>query len=138
MTVATEAAERMIGDATLVALLSTYRGQPAVFVADEGTLPEDADPPYVIVLGADSVEPDDTKTTRGRDEHIVIGCFDRATGSTSAINAIAERIRELFHRHPLGEHSWLAEVSGPYVYDPDDDEFYARAMRVRNVSSVDA
>jgi hypothetical protein len=29
-------------------------------------------------------------------------------------------------------------VSGPYVYDPDDDEFYARALRVRNVSSVDA
>lgn len=128
---------RLAGDATLTALLSTYRSAPAVIVADEDTVPADVAPPFVIIAGPAFDEPNDTKTDDGREQEVIIRAYTEATGSTLAVAAIAERIRTLLHREPTGlaTGAYIAYCSGPVVA-PTDDSFYGREISCRVTSLI--
>jgi len=122
--------DRMAGDATLTALISTYRGAPAVFTIDPA--PGDATLPYIVSAGQPVDTPFDTKTTRGRQLTRDIRCYASADGSAELIESIAERVRELFHRQVLTITGfvWIwAECSGPIVADEQDA--YGRVVSVR-------
>ena len=121
---------RLAGDAELAALLATYKGAPAVFTSDPA--PEDAALPYIVTAGQVGDTAFDTKTTRGRDVRRDVRCYAAATGSAVTVEAIAERVRVLFHRHKLavsGMETWIAEASGPI--EADGDEAYGRIVTVR-------
>jgi len=120
----------LVSDGTLTALLATYEGDPAVFTTDPA--PDNADLPYLVTAGEVSQAPFDTKTTRGRDLRRDIRCYTEANGDATTVEAIAERVRELFHREPLvidGFGVWVADCSGPIVADEDDA--YGRVVTVR-------
>ncbi|MDZ4346863.1 MAG: hypothetical protein U1E51_31000 [Candidatus Binatia bacterium] len=122
--------DRLTGDGTLTGMLSTYKGHPAVFTIDPA--PEEAIMPYLVTAGNVVDSPDDTKTSRGRDVWRDIRCYATRSGSVIAIEAIAERVRELFHRHELtveDHETWMAECSGPIKADEDD--CYARIITVK-------
>lgn len=122
--------ERLAGDATLTALLATYRGEPAVFVTDPA--PGDAELPYIVSAGDVTDVPRDTKTTRGREVRRDVRCYAPADGVASLVETMAERVRKLLHRHPLaveGYETWIAEVSGPI--GADEPGAYGRIVTLR-------
>ena len=88
--------EKLAGDTTLKSLISTYKTKPAIFTIDP--VPSDAELPYIIVTGAVSQTPFDTKSTLGRQIWVDIRCYTKATGSVEAVDTIAERVRDLLHR----------------------------------------
>ena len=113
--------DRMAGDGTLIALVSTYGGNPAVFTTDPA--PGDATLPYVVTAGEVSQVPFDTKTTQGRTIMRDVRCYAAADGSAVTVEAIAERVRALFHRQwiSIAGFNWIwAECSGPIVADERD------------------
>lgn len=120
----------LVADATLTALLASYEGAPAVFTTDPA--PDNADLPYIVTAGEVSQAPFDTKTTRGRDLRRDIRCYTEANGDATTVEAMAERVRELFHREPFvidGFGVWVADCSGPIV--ADEAEAYGRIVTVR-------
>ena len=122
--------DELAGDATLVAMLATYDGQPALFTTDPA--PGDADLPYIVTAGAVSQAAADTKQTLGREIRRDVRCYTEATGSAVEVEAIAERVRALLHRQPLtiSNFVWiLAECSGPFAADEPDA--YGRIVSVR-------
>ena len=122
--------DRLAGDTDLTVLLAQYNGGPAVFTVDPA--PGDAVLPYVVSAGFIAATNWDTKTTRGRQVWRDIRCYAPATGSAEPVEAIAERVRELLHRHRLevdGHVTYVAEASGPLVGDGDD--VYGRIVSVR-------
>ena len=122
--------ERLADDATLAALLATYRGAAAVFTVDPA--PGDADLPYIVAAGSVSDAAKDTKTTRIREVRRDVRCYAPATGSAVTVEAMAERARALLHRYALevdGHETWVAEASGPVAADETDA--YARIVTVR-------
>ncbi len=122
--------DRLAGDGTLVALLNTYQGGPAVFTTDPA--PGDAELPYIVTAG-DAVDASwDTKTCLGRDIWRDIHCFAGADGSAIVVEQMADRVRELLHRQTLTISGWcvlVAECSGPVVMDEQDS--YGRVVTLR-------
>lgn len=121
---------RLVGDATLTALLSVYNGQPAIFTTDPA--PDNAELPYIVTAGNISDAPFDTKTVLGRDIRRDVRCYAAADGSAGTVEAMAERARELLHRQPLdveGFGVFLAECTGPIAADEPDA--YGRIVTVR-------
>ena len=117
-------------DPTLIGLLATYGGVPAVFTTDPA--PEDALLPYIVTAGEVSTAPFDTKTTLGREIRRDVRCYTEANGDAQDVEEMAERVRELFHRQPLvvdGFGVWVAECRGPIV--ADEDTAYGRVVTVR-------
>ena len=123
---------RLAGDALLAADLSTYRGVPAVFTQDP--VPEDAELPYVVTCGEVGQSAFDTKTSRGRDAVRDVRCYANATGSVVLIERIAERVRELLHRHQLAGAIYTT-ASGPTVL-PTDSTVYGRLVSLRWVGTL--
>jgi hypothetical protein len=122
--------DRLAGDATLTALLAVYRGEPAIFTVDPA--PPDGALPYIVTAGSVVDNAWDTKTTRGRQVWRDVRCYAPATGSAATVEAIAERVRALLHRHYLevDDHvTYLAEVAGPIALG--DNEAYGRIITVR-------
>ncbi len=118
------------GDAELAALLSVYRGVPAVFTTDPP--PGDARLPYIMTTGEVACTADDTKTGCGRVVMRDVRCYAEADGSAVTVEAMAERVRQLFHRRPPavdGYQVLVAECSGPVVADEPD--CYGRVVTVR-------
>jgi hypothetical protein len=125
--------DALIGDAELVALISQYEGLPAVFTTDPA--PDSAAPPYVVTAGEVSQEPSDTKTTLGRTIMRDVRCYAPDGGSAETIEAIAERVRAIFHRQELSidGYTWiLSDVTGPIVADERDA--YGRILTVEVVA----
>jgi hypothetical protein len=123
---------KLAGDATLVALLSSYEGYPAVFTTDPA--PGDAHMPYIVTAGEVAQSSFDTKTTRGRDITRDVRCYAPAGGSAQTVEAIAERVRELLHRQFLAVDGFdwvMSECSGPMAADEQDA--YGRIVSVRLV-----
>jgi hypothetical protein len=117
-------------DATLAGMLATYDGQPAVFTTDPA--PGDAALPYIVSAGEIVDTPFDTKTTRGRQLWRDVRCYDHASGSAAEIDAMAERVRALFHRQALviPGFVWIwAECTGPIAADEQDA--YGRIVTVK-------
>ncbi|MDZ7732199.1 MAG: DUF3168 domain-containing protein [Acidimicrobiia bacterium] len=138
MSLSTSIWSRLADDATLTADLGTYGGEPAVIVADEDTVPEDYPLPFVVVAGPDYDEPNDTKAEDGREQEILIRAYTDATGDTSTVETIAERIRALLHRQPVGlvDGAYIVRCSGPVV-TPTDASLYGREIAVRVTSLSD-
>lgn len=106
---------RLISDTTLTAKLATYKGLPAVFTIEP--IPEDAELPYIVISNPISDIPFDTKTTLGREMVIDVRCYTNDTGSKVAVEDIAERVRELFHRQRIdvnGYANLIANCDGMY------------------------
>ncbi len=122
--------DRLVGDPTLVAMLSDYGGEPAVFTSDPP--PGDAALPYIVSAGEVSQATFDTKTTRGRRIMRDVRCYTSPSGSDELVEAIAERVRALLHRHWLvidGFGTIAAECAGPIVADERDAQ--GRVVTVR-------
>jgi hypothetical protein len=112
---------RLSGDATLTALLSTYRTSPAIFTSAQ--VPEDVSLPFIVSRGSLSDEPFESKDMRGRQIMRDIYCYARGESSTVAIETISERVRTLFHRQPLtvtGYTNIIAIAHGPTVMQDED------------------
>lgn len=125
---------RLAGDGTLTALLATYSGGPAIFSGDP--IPQDAQPPFVVLGGPLGDTPDDQRTTSIRTVLYQVACYverNEAGGqSVLPIAQIAERIRTLLHRSQLsvtGFTPLYEGVSGPIVND--DDEHLGRVLTVQ-------
>lgn len=120
----------LAGDATLVALLATYGGHPAVFTIDPA--PGEAELPYVVAAGHVSDTAFDTKTENGREVFRDVRCYAAADGSALTVEDIAERVRELLHRQTItlaGFGMVVAECSGPIAADEED--VYGRVVTIR-------
>ncbi len=120
---------RLAGDETLVGLLSEYGGGPAIFTTDPA--PGDAALPYIVTAGEVVQAPWDTKTTRGRQLTRDVRCYAADEGSAATVEAIAERVRALLHRHELvisGYETIVADCGGPIVADETDA--YGRIVSV--------
>lgn len=120
---------RLVNDVTLAALLSEYGGLPAIFTTDP--VPGDAVMPYVVTAGEVTQTPWDTKTTRGRELTRDVRCYAADSGSAATVEAVAERVRALLHRHELvidGFTTVIAECSGPITADEPDS--YGRIVSV--------
>lgn len=118
------------GDPTLAALLTDYRGDPAVFTTDP--VPGDAVLPYVVTAGNMSDAPFDTKTSRGNTIFRDVRCYTAAGGGAVQVEAIADRVRVLLHRQALviPGYQWIwSECSGPIAADEQDA--YARIVTVK-------
>ena len=124
--------DALSADATLIALLAEYRGEPAIFTTDPP--PGDATLPYIVTAAEITQAPFDTKTTRGREAWRDVRCYAEADGSAVTVEEIAERVRTLLHRQALvvtGFVWFLAECTGPVVADERDA--YGRIVTVRTM-----
>jgi hypothetical protein len=121
--------DHLSGDATLVALLASYNGSPAIFTTDPA--PGDAQKPYLVSAGHVVDLPFDTKTTQGREVMRDVRCYAEADGSAVVVEAIAERVRALLHRQELvvSGFRWLvSSVTGPVA--ADEGGAYGRIVTV--------
>lgn len=80
-------------DATFAALVSSYLGQPAIFADD--LAPPDAFMPYVVVNAVSTV-PNHTLRTKGRADQLDVRAYIRAGQGDTVLDAIEERLRDLF------------------------------------------
>jgi len=123
--------ERLAGDAELIGLLAEYRGGPAIFTIDP--VPGDATLPYIVTAGEVAQSPFDTKNSLGRRAYRDVRCYaSNKEGSVVVIEAIAERVRALFHRYELSVDGFgvlVASCNGPVVADEDDA--YGRIVTVQ-------
>ena len=135
MTLTAALYSRLAVDATLTAMLSSYQGGPAIVTVDDDGVMGDVVPPFVMIAAPDVDEPFDAKVETGRDVVRPVRCYTAATGSVVAVEAIAERVRYLLHRQPVGlaDGAFLAECAGP-VGTPTDSSFYGREVTVRVTS----
>ncbi len=123
---------RLSGDASLVSLLASYRGAPAIFTPDP--VPDDAEMPYIASPGDVTASPYDTKTSRGRQVTRDVRCYEPAAGSVVVVEQIAERVRALLHRYRLevdGFSVIVAVASGPT--QADEPDAYGRIVSVRYI-----
>lgn len=122
--------DRLAGDGTLVGLVADYHGEPAIFTVDPA--PGDATLPYIVSAGEYAQTPFEAKNSRGREVFRDVRCYAAATGSAATVEAIAERVRELLHRHALAiaEHETVVgDCSGPVA--ADEAEAYGRIVSLR-------
>jgi hypothetical protein len=122
--------KRLVDDGTLTAMLAQYLSDPAIFITVP--LPQGVVPPYVAVPPAPVLLPHDTKISVGRVVEREIGCYTRASGDPSIVDSIANRVWELFHRHPLEVEGWkniIVNASGP-VIAPTDKTLYGRIVPI--------
>jgi hypothetical protein len=121
--------QRLTSDQHIAAGVTSYQGSPAVFTDDR--VPADAKFPYIVSSGNVAEEPWDTKTSTGRRPTRDIGVYVDHR-QTSTVEALAWRVRVLFHRHRLEVDGWrtvIARVSGPIRLSADD--YDARVLTVR-------
>lgn len=117
-------------DATLCAMLAIYAGGPAIFTTDPA--PGNATLPYIVSAGHVADVPWDTKLSLGREVTRDVRCYAAADGSAAAIEAIAERVRELLHRSEMevdGHTVVVADCAGPV--QADEQDAYGRILTVR-------
>lgn len=110
---------QMANDSTLTGMLSS--GASSIFMY--APVPSASTRPFVVCANSIADQPFDTKTTTGREVTRLIGCYDVSTGTYDTVEAIAERVRTLFHRVILtvaGYTMILAEAKGPIIAPADD------------------
>lgn len=122
----------LVGDATLVGLLSTYQGAPAVFTHDP--VPRNAKWPFVVISGSETDDDFGAKNEEGRAFVRRIRIYDDAAdGSVVTADAIGERIRTLLHRQPFalaGGTPYMVDVQGP-LDAPSGPDTIGRAVIAR-------
>jgi hypothetical protein len=117
-------------DPTLVGMLASYDGAPAIFTIDP--VPGDAVLPYLVSAGDVTDTSFDTKLDLGRRIWRDVRCYAMADGDSMPVEEIAERVRALLHRHKLvvaGYGTLVAECSGPTASNEQDA--YGRIVTVK-------
>jgi len=107
------------GTGGLVPMLAS--GTSSIFMY--APVPSASTRPFVVCANSIKDKPVDTKNSSGREVTRLIGCYDSSTGTYDTVEAIAERVRILFHRVILtvtGYTMILAEASGPIIAPADD------------------
>jgi hypothetical protein len=126
--------DRLMSSGDLVALLAGFANGKAIFT--QTPIPPGVVPPFIVVPEPvdDMAGAFDTKNSSGREWTRDIGCYMRATGDSSAVDAMAEIVRALFHRKAgeiniAGYGVMVAKASGP-IQAPTDNTIYGRIVRV--------
>lgn len=112
-------------------LVNEYLGAAPIFV--RRPLPVDVVFPCIATPGNVSDIPDDAKNSRMRRILRDIYIYDRATNGINALERIAERTLELFHRaaFPVEGYSVIvSECEGPSVA-PTDETLEGRIVQVQ-------
>ena len=120
--------DRMKDDQILAGKLASYKSAAAIFTAEP--VPFDAARPYIIAAGAVTDVSFDTKTEEGREVMRDIRVYCDASGTAEVVEAIALRLRDLFHRYRLpveGFSTLIASVTGPIAI-PTDEHIQGRAV----------
>lgn len=110
---------QMANDSTLTAMLSS--GASSIYMY--APIPSAATRPLIVCANSVADKAVDTKNSSGREITRLIGCYDNSTGTYDTVEAIAERVRFLFHRQILtvtGYTMILAEAKGPIIAPADD------------------
>jgi hypothetical protein len=123
----------MANDVTLTGLISTYNGNPAIFTIDPapGDVSTSTNMKFIVTAGEVTQTPFDTKNSLGRNAIRDIRCYAPANGSAIEVEAIAERVRTLFHRQIIaiaGFNNIITNVTGPLAADEVDA--YGRILSV--------
>jgi len=119
----------LVADAVLVAMLKPYNGEPGIFTIDP--VPGDAVYPLIVSCGEPSQIPQDTKNGEAVSAIRDVRCYAPAAGSSDVVEAMAWRVRFLFHRKPFVMVGYNVEVSdarGPVVANETD--YYGRIVSV--------
>lgn len=122
---------KLANDATLTALLATYRSNPAIFTAD--LIPEDALMPYVVLdntWAQVDIGAKDNALDREISRDIRVYILRRY--SIQQLEAIVERIRVLLHRVVLtvtGYTNIISIVKGP-ITAPREDHAIGAVLQV--------
>ncbi len=110
-----------VANGTLTALLSTYRGEPAIFT---GEVPDDAALPYLLIQHVTQIPGRvDVKNSAGRQPSIDIHCYTENTGSSILVEDIAEQVYLTYHRQSIavtGFATIISSVDGPEPLDGTD------------------
>lgn len=110
----------MSGDTTLTGMLASGAASIFMYAPVIGTPTR----PFVVCANSVVDQAFDTKQSIGREETRIIGCYDVSTVSYDIVEAIAERVRFLFHHNTTmsvtGYTVILAEASGPIIAPADD------------------
>lgn len=121
---------RLSTDLPLAALLSDYRGQPAVF-AD--SVPADAEPPWILIEGVASDVPQDARGLRLRELRLALRCLDATGAGSGRLEAVAARARALLHEDDLeaaGAALLAQSCHGP-IRAPSERGFLERRLELR-------
>ena len=125
-TIADALHELLTADAALVGLVASYRGGPAIFTARP--IPADVPMPYVIIEGPSSDEAIRTLNgfEVGRRITRDISIFGAATGSSKAMQVLAERVRTALHGAAVtvdGFSRGRVTATGPVQLSADEDTY---------------
>lgn len=129
---------RLIADATLIAALATYGAGPAIFN-------EKAPTGFVFGLGvkpcliiavpvADTAVETFSENGRAIQQDVRGYAFD--TGSSLALDAVMQRVRDLFHNQPealtvTGGRAILSRVTGPVASPTSEPSVIGRRVTIR-------
>jgi len=120
--------DRLAADPTLASMLAAYEGRPAVFTYEP--VPGDAPLPLIVSSGDVSGRvnvPESTKLTYGARVMRDVRIFAEASGSMAEIEAIAERVWELFEKAEMFVPGWTqvlrARAQRP-IMGPRDERVY--------------
>lgn len=126
---------RLIGDATLTALLAEFSSAPAVF--EDGKAPsefEHGENAMVVVTPATNNANPDTFSASMREEIVTVRLYHKPDGSSLPLQQAAERVRALFKNWGsvagTGGTIIHAEVSGPFPAPTDDPSLDGRIVSI--------
>lgn len=136
-TVEDAAGERLADDIELLSLLAQHGDAPAIF--PDIHVPADVGYPFIAIV-VRSATSDGSKTTIGYDWRLLIRCFG-GLKQQSEVAAVAGRVRQLFHHHPLdvGDlEGWLAVADMPTPVPIVGALCQEVAVRLRAMGPADA
>jgi hypothetical protein len=126
--------ERLAFDSALASMLASFEGRPAIFTYEP--VPGDAPLPYILtagdLLGRVRV-PESTKLTYGARVARDVRIFAEASGSMAQVEAIAERVWELFEKAVLFVPGWtqvLRSRADRPIIGPRDERVYMLIVSV--------
>lgn len=128
---------KLKADATLTGYLSSYSGNPAIFLA--APVPRDASLPCLIIEGSIADTPADNLTDDGRDILTDVRVYTDAKGLPTQIEQIVERIRTLLHHQNITVTGWsnlLTRVENIQAGATEPD-VYARVLSIRTILEED-
>lgn len=122
--------DRLSADLPLAALLSNYRGHPAVFC---DSVPPDAEPPWILIEGVTADAPQDARGLRVRELRLALRCLDATGAGSGRLAAVAARARALLHEGelvPAGAALLAQSCHGP-IRAPAERGFLERRLELR-------
>lgn len=127
---------RLTGDATLVALLDTHNGSPAIFNDRAPDAYIVGPKPGLVIAAPTEDRPVETFTERSRQITRDVRGYAPDTGSTLALDTVMERVRDLFHNLPAsltvsGGTVQIARASGPAASPTTDPALIGRRVTLR-------